>query len=349
MKVSVIRPHELGPRERMRWRALQLANPGLASPYFSWQFAQAAAAARTDVRVAVLEEDHRVVGFFPFQQRMGAGLPAGGRLSDHHGVIAAPGTQWDWAELLMGCRLSYWQFDHLAAWQRPPVPVSCGSSPGLDLSRGYDAWLRGRLDGSSSLASLPRKARKLAREVGPLRFELLSRDAAAFDEVIRLKSEQCRRTGQLDFFAWDWTRALVQRLRDIDDEDFGGCLSTLHAGDTLVAAHFGIHTPQVLHWWFPVYSQAHSPFSPGSLLLLEVAREAARSGHGLLDLGKGDERYKQSFADCSWPLLEGFIARRTPVTFARDLKKRLGAWVRTSPLAAPARPLLRHWSSRTPS
>lgn len=344
MKISVIRAHELGPPERARWRALQRANPSLASPCYSWQFTQAAAAARPEVRIAVLEEDHRVIGFFPFQQRMGAGLPAGGRLSDHHGVVAAPGTQWDWAELLRGCRLSFWQFDHLAAWQRPPVPVTCATSPGLDLSRGYEAWLRSKLDAGSSIASLPRKLRKLEREVGPLRFELRSRSVADFDEVIRLKSEQCRRTGQLDYFAWDWTRTLVRRVRDIDDEDFGGCLSTLHAGDTLVAAHFGMRTPQVLHWWFPVYSLAHSSCSPGSLLLQQVAREAADSGHALLDLGKGDERYKQTFADCSWPLLEGFISRPTPVTFARGVKKRLGAWVRNSPLAAPARPLLRHLS-----
>ncbi|WBY01276.1 GNAT family N-acetyltransferase [Ramlibacter tataouinensis] len=342
MKISVIRAHELGPPERARWRALQKANPSLASPCFSWQFTQAAAAARPDVRVAVLEDGHKVVGFFPFQHRMGAGQPAGGRLSDHHGVVAAPGTRWDWAELLKGCRLSFWQFDHLAAWQRPPVPVTCASSPGLDLSRGYPAWLQAKLDQGSSLATLPRKLRKLEREAGPLRFELRGGDTAAFDEVIRLKSEQCRRTGQLDFFAWEWTRTLVRRVRDTDDADFGGCLSTLHAGDTLVAAHFGMHTPEVLHWWFPVYSQAHAPYSPGSLLLLEVARAAAAQGHALLDLGKGDERYKRSFADCSWPLLEGIVSRPTPLTLARQLKKRVGAWVRTSPLAAPARPLLRH-------
>ncbi len=226
------------------------------------------------------------------------------------------------------------------------MPVTCANSPGLDLSRGYAAWYRRKLETGHTLGKLPRKRRKLERELGPLRFELRSRDPAAFEAVIRLKSQQCRRTGQLDYFAWAWTRALVQRVQDTDDEDFGGCLSTLHAGDTLVAAHFGMRTPQVWHWWFPVYSQAHSPYSPGSLLLLEVAREAAAQGHTLLDLGKGDEPYKLSFADCSWPLLEGCISRPTPITFARGFKKRLGAWLRESPLAAPARPLLRQLRAR---
>jgi CelD/BcsL family acetyltransferase involved in cellulose biosynthesis len=342
MKYSVISAAELGPRERRRWRALQRAHPSLSSPYFSWQFTLAAAAVRRDVRIAVLEEDGDIVGFFPFQHRLGAGEPAGGRLSDRHGVIAAPGTRWDWRELLRGARLSYWQFHHLEAWQRPPAPVVHATSPGLDLSDGFEAWLQRKRQKGSSLARMGGRIRKLEREVGPLRFELHSRDRGAFETVVQLKSEQCRRTGQLDFFALGWTLALVERIRDLDDEDFGGRLSTLHAGDTLVAAHFGMHTPETWHWWFPVYSAEHATHSPGSLLLMEAARGAAAQGHVLLDLGRGDELYKTRFADCATPLLDGLVSRPTVVTQARQWKKRLGAWLRTSPMAGPVRPILRH-------
>lgn len=340
MKVSVIGAAELGPTERSRWQALQSANPQLASPCFSPEFTLAAAAARDDVRIAVLEQDRQVVGFFPHQRRWGAGLPAGGRLSDHHGVIAAPGTRWDWAALLKGCGLGYWQFDHLPASQRPPVPVVPAASPGLDLSRGYEAWHRGKLETGNTLGKLPRKVRKLEREVGPLRFELDCRDPQVFATVIELKSQQCRRTGQLDYFAWPWTRRLVQNVRDTRTPSFGGRLSALYAGDTLVAAHFGMRSATVWHWWFPVYSQEHAGYSPGSLLLLRVAQAAAAQGHVLLDLGKGDEPYKASLADCSSPLLEGLVSRPALPTLARGLKKRTGHWLRTSPVAQPLRPLL---------
>lgn len=341
MKYTVVSAGELGPQERRRWRELQQANPALAGPCFSWQFTAAAAAVRPDVRIAILEDEERVVGFFPFQQRYGAGEPVGGRLSDHHGVIAAPGTRWDWLALLKGARLSYWLFDHLQAWQRPPVPVKHATSPGLDLSRGFDAWWQRKRETGNTMAKMPGRLRKLERELGPIRFQLHSRDANDFETVIRLKQEQCRRTGALDFFALGWTRELVERIRDTDEPDFGGRLSTLHAGDTLVAAHFGMHTPQVFQWWFPVYDTAQASYSPGSLLLLEAARAAAADGHGLLDLGKGDEPYKERFSDCATPLVEGIVSRSTPVTLARQVRKGLGAWLRTSPWAAPARPVLR--------
>jgi CelD/BcsL family acetyltransferase involved in cellulose biosynthesis len=343
VKIRLTRLHELSRADRARWRELQASNPSLASPCFSYEFAAAAAAAREDVQLAVLEDEGRTVGFFPFQQRFGAGLPVGGRMSDHHGVVAAPGTRWDWGELLQAARLSYWSFDHLAAWQRPPVAVRHAESPGLDLSRGFDAWLQGRLADGSTLRRVQRCARKLEREVGPLRVELHSQDEEAFRTVLRLKSEQCIRTGEADLFALGWTRDLVERIRAVDEPHFGGRLTTLHAGDQLVAAHFGMRSPQVWHWWFPVYDREFAAYSPGLVLLTETARGAAATGHALLDLGKGDEPYKAQMADTSAPLLEGLVARPTVLTMARHLRKSLGTWLRTSPWARPARPLLRHF------
>ncbi len=341
MKISVTAPGELGEPEKGRWRELQLSTPTLASPCFSCGFTVAVAAVRSDVRVAILEQDNRVVGFFPHQQRWSAGEAVGGRLSDHQGVIATPGTCWDWAELLRASGLSFWQFDHLAAWQQPPAPVRHAHSPGLDLSRGFEAYRQGRLSaGARRMAELPRKARKLAREVGPLRFEANTRDPQVLETVIRLKSEQCHRTGALDCFGPQWTRELVTRIAAADQPEFAGRLSALYAGDTLVAAHFGMRSRRTWHWWFPVYSHAHAAYSPGALLLLQVAEAAADEGCGLLDLGRGDEAYKTSFADCASPLVEGIVSRPTLVTLGRSLKKRAGAWLRSSAWAIPLRPLL---------
>ncbi|TFZ00181.1 GNAT family N-acetyltransferase [Ramlibacter humi] len=340
MKIQLLRMEDLGRNERARWRALQAANPTLASPCFSWDFAEAVDAVHDDVFVAVLEEDGVIVGFFPFQRRLGAGRPLGGRMSDHHGVVAAPGTHWHWGELLLRARLSYWQFDHLPAWQCPPVMVRHAASPGLDLSGGFEPWLQRKLAAGQSMRKLQRAMRKLERELGPLKLDLHSHDDHAFATVLRLKSEQCLRTGEADLFATAWKRELVERIRAIDREDFGGRLSTLHAGDTLLAAHFGMHTPQVWHWWFPVYNREFAPLSPGLVMLVETARAAAGEGHRLLDLGKGDEPYKSQMADTAMPLVEGLAARPTALTAARHLRKRVGAWLRTSRWARPALPLL---------
>jgi CelD/BcsL family acetyltransferase involved in cellulose biosynthesis len=328
MRIFLVRPGELGRPELARWEELQNANPYLKSPYFTHQFTSAAAAARGDVRVAIMEEAHRIVGFFPHQQRWSIGAPVGGRLSDHHGVVCEPGLRWDWRHLLQACRLAYWPFDHLPACQAPPVPLVAECSPGLDLSRGYDAWWTRRTGATGALSCLPRKSRKLEREFGPLRFEENSRDPAVFARVLQLKSEQCRRTGQPDFFAWNWTQALVSAVRDTDEQTFGGRLSALYVGDMLMAAHFGMRSSRVWHWWFPVYNAQWRRFSPGALLLLKVAEAAAAGGHDLLDLGKGPERYKTSFADSAQPLVEGVVSRPALLTFVRTLRKGTGRWLR---------------------
>jgi CelD/BcsL family acetyltransferase involved in cellulose biosynthesis len=342
MKISVIATKELDAGLQQRWSQLQASQPLLASPYFSPEFTLAVGLARPDVRVAVLEDEGQVAGFFPFQQRWGIGHPVGGRLSDHHGVVAEPWFDWNWYELLRACRLGYWQFDHLAASQRPPGCTKRAESPVLDLAHGWDAWRQRLLDGGARrIGELPRKARKLEREVGPLRFEANSRDLQLLATVMRLKSQQCHRTGALDCFAPPWTRALLERIAVTDDAQFGGRLSVLYAGDTLVAAHFGMRSQQVWHWWFPVYSHAHAAYSPGALLLERVAQAAAEGGHAMLDLGKGDEAYKASFADSALPLVEGCVGRVAPVTYLRAARKHMGHWLRTSPAARPVRPLLR--------
>ncbi len=343
MKIRILAPHELDAGLQARWQDLQAAQPLLASPYFTPDFSLAVGAVRQDVRIALLEDGGRVAGFFPHQRGWGVGVPVGGRLSDHHGVIAEPGLAWSWPVLLRGCGLASWDFHHLAAAQAPAgAPVQQALSPALDLSGGHAAWRQRRLAaGARRLGELPRKARKLAREVGPLRFEADCRDPQVLRTVMAWKSAQCVRTGAQDCFAPAWARALVEQVAATDRPGFGGRLSALWAGDALVAAHFGMRSAQVWHWWFPVYDAAHAAYSPGALLLDALAGAAAAQGHRLLDLGKGDEPYKASFADTGLAVAQGCAHRDAAVARLRALRGRLAAWARTAPVAQPVRPLLR--------
>ena len=342
MNITLIAASELDAGLQSTWRALQASHPALRSPYFAPEFTLAVAAVQSDVRIAVLEDGARVVGFFPHQARWRIGRPVGAPLSDHHGVVCAPGTHWDWQALLRASRLASWRFDHLPSEQAPQDGVCIAAdSPALDLSRGMAAYLDARrASGVRSLGEFERKARKLAREVGPLRFEAHTQDAQVLATVLHLKSQQCRRTGVQDFFARPWTRALVEHIGTLQHPNFAGRLSALYAGDQLVGAHLGMRSATVWHWWFPVYSHAMAPYSPGAQLLLHVAQAAADAGCGLLDLGKGDDAYKRTFADCSLPLAEGWVAARPTLTFAwltgRDAARR---WVKTSSLTQPLRVL----------
>ncbi|MDP2341884.1 MAG: GNAT family N-acetyltransferase [Deltaproteobacteria bacterium] len=342
MKISVIAAKDLDDSHRAHWLALQQRNPALLSPYFCPEFTMAVAGVKAGVRVAILEERGEVVGYLPYEQEWGAGRPVGCPLSDHHGVIAAPDTVIEWPLLLRRTNLAYWKFDHLVAAQSPHEEERLAVSPGLDLSRGFQAWKAGRIAvGGRRVGELDRKARKLAREVGPLRFEAHVDDRAVLATVLRLKSEQCRRSGISDIFATPWTRALVDGLRHMDTPHFAGRLSALYAGDHLVAAHFGMRSDRAWHWWFPVYDHAHAKHSPGALLLLHTAEAAAVAGMQVLDLGKGDDVYKGSFADWSLPLVEGCVTRPALRTAARDARLTAVRWLKTSPLVQPLRPVWR--------
>ena len=75
------------------WRSIQRVEERLESPYFCPEFTRLVGSVRDDVRIVVIENDGRPVGFFPHQRApWGRGKPVGGPLSDYHGVIAAPGS-----------------------------------------------------------------------------------------------------------------------------------------------------------------------------------------------------------------------------------------------------------------
>ncbi|MBL0422726.1 GNAT family N-acetyltransferase [Ramlibacter sp. AW1] len=341
-KISVIHAAQIDRAMQARWLALQEANPALASPYFCPEFTRQVARVRPDVRVAVIEDADGVQGFFPYQGRWGMGRPVGAPLSDHHGVVCAPDLSIDWPRLLQATGLSFWEFDHLPRAQAPTPGLRPSESPGLDLSRGFTAYKRSRIEsGARRIAELDRKARKMAREVGPLRFEPHSADRAVFDAVLELKSQQCRRTGVPDFFARGWTRELVESIWKTEHPGFAGRLSALYAGDTLVAAHLGMRSRTVWHWWFPVYEHAQARHSPGAQMLMAVAQAAAAEGCGLLDLGKGEDAYKHSFADCASPLVEGWVSRPALATALHGARGATMNWLRSSRALQPLKPLVR--------
>lgn len=309
----VIRSTELDLGLRAEWLRIQRASRTLASPYFSPELTEIVGRAGEEVRVTVLEDGGRVVGFFPFQRgRFAKGIPVGGGLSDQHGVVVEDGADWNVADLLEKSALDFWPYDHLVASQTAFAlhHRAMVASPALDLSRGFDAYLERRREaGARRVFETERKARKLAREIGPLRFEASTRDRHVFERVLELKAEQCRRTGADDFLARPHVRGIIERIVATESSHFAGFVSALWAGDRLVAAHVGMRSDRVWHWWFPVYERELGNYSPGAILLLRSAAHAASLGMELLDLGKGDESYKASFADTEIALAEGCATR----------------------------------------
>lgn len=336
MKVRVIKARDLPREEIALWNEFQAGNPELASPYFCPHFTLAVAKVRDDVSVAILEDKSDVVGFFPFQRRgRGVGKPVGWPLSDYQGVISPPGVSCDAHRLIDGCGLSVFDFDHLLVTQDGFLPFheATEGSPYLDLSNGYDHYIESRAqDGTKVVNSrMASKWRKMEREFGELRFEARSADAEAMKTLLAWKSAQYHRTSAPDLFAYSWPVQLLEDLLRCEEPGFGGLLSTLHAGDQLVAVHLGLRSKAVWHYWFPTYGVEFGKYSPGYYLILQMAQSANALGLTTIDLGKGSMDYKLRLASGSVTVASGYVARASIAAAKRRLWRASTAFIEALP------------------
>lgn len=299
------------------WTQLVDSEPALDSPFFRPEFTRHVAAVRNDVEVATLDSAGRPVGFFPFQRRDRSMQPVVGRLSECHGMIAAPAVEWSPTELLTACKIDAWHFDHLPDTQTEFRRQAWGSTPSpyLDLSHGYEGYRAAVKANGSSLSDAERKGRKLGREVGPLRFVWHDESPDVLERLMEWKSAQHRRTKVLEIFRHEWLRNLLANLQAEQSPEFSAPVSALYAGDRLVAAHLGLMTRRMLHWWFPTYDVEFEKYSPGLTLLLHVAEQAAARGLQRIELGPGESRYKDNFKSGDRPVYEGMVSRN-PLTLA---------------------------------
>jgi len=347
MKVSVITFSEIEQAQELLWEEFREQNPDLRSPYFSLEFSKQVAAIRDRVYVGVIEEENKVIGFFPFQKNLlNTGKPIGGALSDYHGFILPSKLPYSPELFIQRCGLSTWTFDHLIGSQ---CPIRDGStrfarSPGIDISKGFDHYARELKDsGSRFLKEIKRKTRKIEKDVGPLHFSFHSADHKVLQKVFEWKSAQCQRTGSVDFFALEWTRELMERILATHTNQLKGVLTSLYSGDNLIAAHFGMQSKDTLHWWFPVYNTSFEKYSPGMCLLLNLLKSAESEGIHLIDFGKGEQPYKQRLMNTETSIVEGAFTTSLLSRFVQRVKHKI---CHSPHLTFPCR-FLRKWDRMT--
>ena len=337
--------HELDAGLFETWDNLHGSRPEYGSPFLSPAFTRAAAAVRKDIFVTLIENDGEVVGFFPFQRHGPRGKPVAGQLNDCQALIADPEAVFSVIDLLKASGMNLWDFDHLltheARFSRFAERIE--ESPVINLEQGIEAFLKDRAAaGSRRLQQFARKRRKLIREHGGediVRFEANSASREALDRVIAWKIAQCERTGTPAYFREPWAVDLVRHLMAEEAPGCAGALSVLWVGDEVVAAHFGIRSRAVWHWWFPTYAHEWSAYSPGAVLLLSLCDHVGgpEAIQTVIDLGKGDDAYKSSFANGSYALWEGHVAHHSLYASARGIKRGLHGWARSTPLLAGVR------------
>ena len=339
--LEICSPEELSDDAIARWLAILAEEPELDRPFFHPSYFRVLQEVGRPVEIAQFRDSQGRFGFFPFERYGRSARPVGARLSDFQGFIARSDYEGEIANALPSCGLSVWHYDHRLVRPEGPEGPDVGAmaeSPYADLSVGFDAFFEAhRRSGAGWTKQIPRKARKLTREVGELRFEYATDDPSVLTTLREWKKAQRERTGTIDPLDESWASEAVERFLSLEQDDFRGVLSALYSGDVLIAAHLGLRTESTLHVWFPAYDPKWERYSPGMLFFVELLRAASRQGIRRVDFGKGDARYKRSLRSGSSWVSEGCVDRRFLGRFVSRLRYGLRERFRGGRLAEASR------------
>lgn len=338
MQIDVVRPRDLSGEDIAAWVALQ-GHGVLRTPFLSPHWARAVEASggpdAERALVAVVRDDGVAKGFLPVRAGRITGLPVGAPLCDYQGMVASDDIAIEPRRMVAALGLQRIDFTGLLA----EAPALSGIVRGrcvshvLDLAGGFDAYAAGRQSaGTDILKDCAKKRRKMEREVGEVVFTAESASLPDFEALVAWKQAQYAETGQTDVLARSWTLRLLRSLWEARDPDLRGVLFTLHAGGKLAAAHYALVTPSVAHAWFIAHDCDLQRYSPGVILITEVARWAAGKGLAELDLGPGDYRFKISLANRQRAVGHGYVGRMAPATLVRAAQYRVRQAAEALPL-----------------
>ena len=164
------------------------------------------------------------------------------------------------------------------------------------------------------LQDCAKKRRKIGRELGEVRFTACSTAVADFEALIAWKRQKYAETRQTDIFETAWPFRLLQNLWSSPQGEIRGLLFTLHAGERLLAAHYGLSDGEALHAWFIGHDEGAAKYSPGLVLIGDMLRWAAGEGYQEFDLGAGAYRFKQSLASLQREVAFGYVGRPSPAS-----------------------------------
>ena len=177
-----------------------------------------------------------------------------------------------------------------------------------------------------------RKRRKAERDLGKLSFVYDDPRKEPFESCLVWKSAQWRRTGSVDLFGTDLRH--VQLFRELRRRGLL-VVSTLSAGEALLAVHIGAAADNRLYWWVPAYDILMARYSPGRLLLEYLLEESFARNQRRFEFLLGDEKYKWHYA--THALEVGALGKPTLYSFLRyEAKTRVRAMLEGYPWALGA-------------
>jgi CelD/BcsL family acetyltransferase involved in cellulose biosynthesis len=308
MRVTVVRPGDLGASEASLWTRFQKSSPELQNPFFSLTFAQVVGRHRPNSRVAVVEADGAIQAFLPFDlgpRRIG--VPIGDPMNNLQGFVSEGGATIDARRVIRKAGLRGWRFTAASAAQSALAPHhyegTLVEAALVDLSGGYEPYFAGL--SKKFLSDYNRKWRALERDVGPVSLEWGATDLGPVRQLMDWKSARYR--GARVLFAKATARSIVEELVVSTSEYCRGAVNVLRAGDQVVAISADLTCPGVLCGWFTAYDQALKKYSPGTTVMIATLEEAQRRHITRIDMSAGQDSYKSRVANASYPVAGGAV------------------------------------------
>lgn len=322
MRVTVVRPGELGPEETSLWARFQKSSPDLQNPFFSLTFAQTVDRHRSNARVAVVEDNGAIQAFLPFDlgpQRIA--MPIGDPMNNLQGFITEDAA-FNARQVIRKAGLRGWRYDAAPVTQRALTPHhypgTLSEAAIIDLTDGFEAYHASL--SKSFRENCTRRRRGLERSVGPVALEWGAATSANIRQLIEWKS--ARFAGSRELFAEPAARSILEELLVSPDDECRGLVTVLRAGDQTTAVMAGLSVPGTISGWFRAYDPDMGKFSPGNLIVLETAEEAARRGVRQYDLSPGQDSYKTTLSNGSYPVAGGAVWAIPGERAARELYRR---------------------------
>lgn len=324
MRVTVVRPGDLGPSEASLWATFQRSSPATLNPFLSLTFAQVVGRCRPDARVAVVEAGGQIEAFLPFELgRHRVGMPIGYPMNDLQGFVGR-GTPIDARHVIRQAGLRGWRFVAVPAQQRALVPHHYAGTlarvPVIDLADGYQQYLSSRKKVSTK--RIAEKRRALERRLGTLSLKWSSSSPQHHLRLL-IDWKTAKYGGARQLFSDPTAQRILEELTAESGDDCRGLLSVLSAGERAVALFFGLIAHGGLSSWFPTYDGELSRYSPGRMMWQPLAEQAASRGITRLDLGYGQDQYKFGLANASYRVAAGAVWANRCEQAVRSVYRRL--------------------------
>ncbi|MBW2619690.1 MAG: GNAT family N-acetyltransferase, partial [Deltaproteobacteria bacterium] len=174
--------------------------------------------------------------------------------------------------------------------------------------------------------NLRRNLRLLGQEVGPVIYESMvdgPEIAAGLGQAMSIHANRWARRHTRTIFSQPRGRAFFQTALTGLAQDGLVRLDLMRAGERLVAFSLSFLSPETWYYYIPGFDPQFAKYSPGTLLLWRLVEQAHRDGARAFDLMKGEEDYKDRWANGSgWTV--NLLAVRPGAWHRTGLGLRLG-------------------------